>query len=98
MRRRRWTRALASATSAETTAPCTSNKCDPENGCVHPPAAGDCDDGDACTNKDACDGASFDVRVVDNTNDKSLYAIKSPAGFQAPVRVRVKTTWQTHGM
>ncbi len=33
---------------------------------------------------DACKGARYDVRVVDNTNGKSLYAMQTPTGIKAP--------------
>ncbi len=37
--------------------PCTSDACLPQGGCVHVPnATAPCDDGDACTVDDACDG------------------------------------------
>jgi hypothetical protein len=34
--------------------PCTNDSCDPVNGCVFVPTAGDCDDGNACTVGDHC--------------------------------------------
>ena len=34
--------------------PCTNNSCNPEVGCVFPPAAGACDDGSLCTTEDTC--------------------------------------------
>ena len=34
--------------------PCTKDFCDPNVGCVHEPAPGDCDDGDICTANDEC--------------------------------------------
>ncbi len=34
--------------------PCTVDSCDPQNGCVGLAADGGCDDGDACTENDAC--------------------------------------------
>ncbi len=34
--------------------PCTSDVCDAFQGCLHPPASGPCDDGDACTTNDSC--------------------------------------------
>jgi len=34
---------------------CTLDVCDPEEGCLHPPAIGGCDDGNACTEGDHCD-------------------------------------------
>ncbi len=34
--------------------PCTTDTCSPGLGCVFPPAAGSCDDGDPCTTGDAC--------------------------------------------
>ena len=36
--------------------PCTSDFCDPDLGCIHEPGAGDCDDGNACTEGDHCAG------------------------------------------
>ena len=35
---------------------CTSDSCDPKNGCVNTPLAGPCNDGDACTELDSCQG------------------------------------------
>ena len=34
---------------------CTADSCSPASGCVHEPMAGDCDDGNACTEGDSCD-------------------------------------------
>ncbi len=34
--------------------PCTQDTCQPDTGCVFPPADGPCDDGDVCTTGDAC--------------------------------------------
>jgi hypothetical protein len=34
--------------------PCTNNSCHPVDGCVFPPADGECDDGSACTTGDTC--------------------------------------------
>jgi hypothetical protein len=36
--------------------PCTADECSPEVGCVHTPTAGDCNDGNACTQGDYCSG------------------------------------------
>ena len=44
------------APSCDDDNPCTADTCDPTlpSGCVHLPAAADCDDGDACTIDDGC--------------------------------------------
>lgn len=34
--------------------PCTADSCDSQNGCLHTPSSGSCDDGDACTTDDRC--------------------------------------------
>ena len=36
--------------------PCTADLCDSGKGCLHAPAAGECDDGNACTVGDTCEG------------------------------------------
>ena len=36
--------------------PCTSDSCHPDEGCEYDPVAGPCDDGDACTAGDECQG------------------------------------------
>ena len=38
--------------------PCTADACDPASGCTHEGAEGPCDDGDACTVGDACQGGA----------------------------------------
>ncbi len=49
--------------------PCTDNLCDPAVGCVFPPIAAACDDGDACTSGDACvDGACAGGAPLDCTD------------------------------
>ena len=37
---------------------CTSDSCDPKAGCVATPLAGPCNDGDACTELDSCQGGT----------------------------------------
>ncbi len=38
--------------------PCTEDRCDPEDGCVNPPNAEPCDDGDECTVNEVCSGGT----------------------------------------
>ena len=40
--------------SCDDSNPCTADSCDPKTGCVNAAADGACDDGDACTEQDAC--------------------------------------------
>jgi hypothetical protein len=44
---------------------CTTDTCDPVAGCQHAAAAGKCDDGKACTVKDACEGKECKGTPVD---------------------------------
>ena len=54
---------------------CTDDSCDPSSGCVFTPHTRACDDGDPCTNPDACDGAgtctgpSLPVWYLDSDGD-----------------------------
>ena len=45
--------------------PCTRDACDPDSGCIHPPADGvPCDDGNSCTDVDLCLGGSCQGRAT----------------------------------
>ncbi len=49
--------------------PCTTDSCDPKNGCSHTNNDKVCDDGDACTDKDTCQGGKCvgtNSQCVDN--------------------------------
>lgn len=51
--------------------PCTVDSCDPAAGCVHEPSDGPCDDGNACTEGDHCEGGAcvFDGQQVCSDGD-----------------------------
>ena len=43
---------------------CTIDSCSKVSGCVHQPIAGACDDGNLCTNGDACDGGTCTGNMI----------------------------------
>lgn len=50
--------------------PCTSDRCDPREGCVHTPIEAPCDDGDRCTQRDRCVGRRCQgTAIVCDDND-----------------------------
>ncbi len=65
---------------------CTSDACDPKAGCVATPLSGPCNDDDACTELDACQGgickgAPFNDKVkCDDGNDCTLDVCDSKSG------------------
>ena len=69
------------AASCDDTNPCTYDKC--ESGkCKHLPAEGPCEDGDACTEADACASGSCkgEGKTCDDSNPCTLDACQSPSG------------------
>jgi hypothetical protein len=48
----------ASATQCDDGNPCTTDSCNPKSGCVATPNNQPCNDGDACTGTDACEGGA----------------------------------------
>jgi hypothetical protein len=55
---------------------CTTDRCDPQDGCVHEDNSGKCDDGDECTD-DSCDP---DEGCVHTQNDSCNLICRTP-GF-----------------
>ncbi|MBI5502779.1 MAG: hypothetical protein HY907_21215 [Deltaproteobacteria bacterium] len=55
---------------------CTDDTCDPAAGCVYPPNAAPCDDGDACTSPDVCSGG-----VCTGTGLRSWYLDDDGDGY-----------------
>jgi hypothetical protein len=51
--------------------PCTDDLCDAKSGCVHPPNAATCTDGNACTDKDTCKGGKCLPGSATNCDDKN---------------------------
>lgn len=50
--------------------PCTTDECNPGEGCVHNPSAGPCDDGNACTVGETCtDGQCSSLALLDCDDD-----------------------------
>ncbi|HRE89791.1 MAG TPA: hypothetical protein PK095_11705 [Myxococcota bacterium] len=44
--------------------PCTADRCEPREGCLHSPVDGSCDDEDLCTERDQCaDGLCIGARI-----------------------------------
>ncbi len=67
---------------------CTSDSCDPKNGCVNTPLSGACSDGDACTSGDACQGGICKGQAInvakdcDDNNQCTLDTCDKKAGCQ----------------
>ena len=49
--------------------PCTADGCTPDDGCLHLPAEGSCNDGDVCTINDSCVGGECSGGVELNCDD-----------------------------
>jgi hypothetical protein len=49
--------------------PCTGDTCNPESGCKHAPLSGACDDGNACTSGDKCQGGFCVPSGMKNCDD-----------------------------
>jgi cysteine-rich repeat protein len=59
--------------------PCTDDSCDPAVGCMHAANAAQCDDGNACTAVDACQGGTCKGFSAPNCDDGNMCTVDSCA-------------------
>jgi len=57
--------------------PCTNDSCDPKKGCLAIPNTAPCDDGDACTTKDACAGTTCTGGLAKGCDDGNPCTVDS---------------------